>query len=176
VSYFATLLARSGSAWTGDDLDLDDVESLEELTELVHEHAEDADTAVLLVEHEGEWFGVLRTDVGEDDPRVYVSDAHAALRHALGELLLPDLVEDVDLADVAQDDVVEPELEPDTDDDSELPGPSTGPAGDPTLLADLGVGVAELEELSGPSGPATSEAVAEIARRLDAADALESVR
>ncbi|GAA4967354.1 hypothetical protein GCM10023238_39060 [Streptomyces heliomycini] len=34
----------------------------------------DEDTVLVLIEQEGGWFGVVRVD-GEEDPRVYVSDA-----------------------------------------------------------------------------------------------------
>ncbi len=170
MSYFATLLARRAGSWSADDVDLDDVESLDDLIEAVLEAADDADNAVLLVEHEAEWFGVVRCDPGVDDPRVYVSDAQAALRHALGEVLLPELVEDVDLDDTTAD---EEEAEID-DEDAVIV--TAAPAGDGALLADLGLTPESLDSLVGKSGPATSEAVAAVAREIGAGEALESVR
>lgn len=172
MSYFATLLSRTEGEWSGEDLDLDDVETLEDLGDLIQETADGADTTVLLIEHEDEWFGVVRSDLAGEDPRVFVSDAQAALRHALGEILLPDLVEDVDVADV---DVDAEELR-DPDEDEEAPAVAHTPAGDPLLLADLGLDAEALEELSGKGGPATTEAVAEVARRIGAGEALEAVR
>ena len=97
VSYFAAVLARSEDGWVAAELDLDEVESLDDVADAAQdtlaEEAPDADDElmVVLVEQQDEWFGVVRFELDED-PRVFVSEAAAALRHALGETLLPELV------------------------------------------------------------------------------------
>jgi putative tRNA adenosine deaminase-associated protein len=199
VSYFAASLTELADGWTAVDLDLDAVESLEDLVDLavdVHD-SDDADPAatVVLVEQEDEWFAVVRAD--PDDPRVFVSDAPAALRHALGEILLPDLVPDVDLdsLDAAEPDTAEADHEP-----VGTEGPAAGAdralalapaqaaatasrpaglhdaAGDPDLLADLGVPAGRLQPLAGPDGPTPGEALSRLAELIGCADALESIR
>ena len=80
--YFAALLARTEDGWEASDTELDDVESLSDLAELAREASPEDDTVLVLIEQEDAWFGVVRID-GEDDPRIYVSDAAAAAR--LGE-------------------------------------------------------------------------------------------
>jgi putative tRNA adenosine deaminase-associated protein len=181
VSYFAATLSRSESGWSAADLDLDAVESLDDLVELAVDalaaEDEEPDVAVVLVEQEDEWFAVVRAD--PDDPRVFVSDAPAALRHALGEILLPELVPDVELDDV----LIVGDAMPDTADDA-APGisaavPPVGPhdaAGDPDLLADLGVSAAALTSLAGRDGPAPGAALSTVADLLGCTAALEAVR
>ncbi|NED82091.1 hypothetical protein G3I76_18580, partial [Streptomyces sp. SID11233] len=78
--------------WEASDTELDDVETLSDLTDLAREYAErtgaEDDTVLVYVEQEeGAWFGLVRVD-GEDDPRVYVSAAQAAARSSYGEILL----------------------------------------------------------------------------------------
>ncbi len=87
--YFAALLARTEDGWKASDTELDDVETLTDLADLAREASSDEDTVLVLIEQEDAWFGVVRVD-GEDDPRIYVSDAAAAARSAYGELLLTD--------------------------------------------------------------------------------------
>jgi putative tRNA adenosine deaminase-associated protein len=122
VSYFAAVLARSEDGWVAAELDLDEVESLDDVAdeaqETLAEEAPEADDELMvaLVEQQDEWFGVVRFELDED-PRVFVSDAAAALRHALGETLLPELVvpppEDVDVLPDALP--RQGEVEPDAD-------------------------------------------------------------
>ncbi len=87
--YFAALLARTEVGWEASDTDLDDVETLSDLTDLAREATTDDDTVLAYIEQEDTWFGIVRVD-GEDDPRIYVSDAAAAARSSYGEMLLTD--------------------------------------------------------------------------------------
>src|SRR6478609_2118538 len=87
--YFAALLARTEDGWEASDTELDDVETLSDLADLAREAAAEDDTVLVLIEQEDAWFGVVRVD-GEEDPRIYVSDAAAAARSSYGEILLTD--------------------------------------------------------------------------------------
>jgi putative tRNA adenosine deaminase-associated protein len=190
VSYFAATLSRTSAGWSAADLDLDDVESLDDLVDLAVTMSypggpEEPDATVVLVEQEDEWFAVVRAD--PDDPRVFVSDAPAALRHALGELLLPELVPDVSLSDVdvvatgSADAADGPDVAAATNgtEQSVLSRSRVGlhdAAGDPELLADLGVPEGRLTELAGAQGPAPGVAVAAIADLLGCTAALDAVR
>ncbi len=87
--YFAALLARTEDGWEASDTELDDVETLSDLTDLAREASVDDDTVLVFIEQEDAWFGVVRVD-GEEDPRIYVSDAAAAARSSYGEILLTD--------------------------------------------------------------------------------------
>ncbi|GGX15762.1 tRNA adenosine deaminase-associated protein [Streptomyces lomondensis] len=177
--YFAALLARTEDGWEASDTELDDVETLSDLADLAREASPDEDTVLVLIEQEDAWFGVVRVD-GEEDPRIYVSDAAAAARSSYGEILLTDELlgrdpDDGDVLDALDLDGTE-DGEPDDDeaDDAEpVVGTADsvphGPVGDAQILDDLGVSEKELRSL-------TTDAVTEIAESLGASETLETVR
>ncbi|MGI5512847.1 hypothetical protein [Streptomyces sp. CA-106131] len=177
--YFAALLARTEDGWEASDTELDDVETLSDLTDLARDVSVDEDTVLVLIEQEDAWFGVVRLD-GEDDPRIYVSDAAAAARSSYGEILLTDEllgrepgddVADLDSLDLDGTEDGEP-----ADDDAEEDGPTAdnavphGPVGDSEILDDLGVSEKELRILD------AEDALSSIAEALGASEVLETVR
>ncbi|CAM5468760.1 hypothetical protein SABIM44S_02678 [Streptomyces abikoensis] len=89
--YFAALLARTDDGWEASDTELDNVETLADLADLAREAAVDDDTVLALIEQEDAWFGVVRVD-GEDDPRVFVSNAVVAGRSSYGAMLVDELI------------------------------------------------------------------------------------
>ncbi|MFJ1972816.1 hypothetical protein ACIO93_29540 [Streptomyces sp. NPDC087903] len=182
--YFAALLARTEDGWEASDTELDNVESLSDLAELAREASPEDDTVLVLIEQEDAWFGVVRID-GEDDPRIYVSDAAAAARSSYGEILLTDelLGRDpgddgvVDLDSLDLDGTEDGEPDNDTDDEDEDADSGTSadavphsPVGDSEILDDLGVGEKELRAMD------AEEALSHIAEALGAAEVLETVR
>lgn len=173
--YFTALLARTEEGWEASDTELDDVESLDELADLAREAAPDDETVLVCIEQEGAWFGIVRVD-GEDDPRVFVSDAARAMRSAYGEILLSDELlgrepEDPRLLDRLVDlDVTEAAVGEDEFDDDEGAEVPQGPIGDANLLADLGVDADSVLKLT------PDDALSEIADALGCSDMLEAVR
>ncbi|MFE7644718.1 tRNA adenosine deaminase-associated protein [Streptomyces phaeoluteigriseus] len=180
--YFAALLARTEDGWEASDTELDDVETLSDLADLAREASPDEDTVLVLIEQEDSWFGVVRID-GEEDPRIFVSDASAAARSSYGEILLTDELLGRDPGDADDLDVLDLDGTEDGDDENddgdedgdgvESAGPVEavphGPVGDAGILDDLGVGEKELRSLS-------SDALTEIAESLGASEVLETVR
>ncbi|WP_255949631.1 tRNA adenosine deaminase-associated protein [Streptomyces odontomachi] len=178
--YFAALLARTEDGWEASDTELDDVETLSDLTDLARDASPDEDTVLVFIEQEDAWFGVVRVD-GEDDPRIYVSDGAAAARSAYGEILLTDELlgrepgaeddgDDLDALDLDGTEDGEPSeaADPDLEDaDDVVP---SGPLGDVEILADLGVDEKDLLALD------SGDALSEIADALGAAEVLETVR
>jgi putative tRNA adenosine deaminase-associated protein len=177
VAYFAALLTRSAEGWEASDIDLDDVADLDGLADLMRSATVEDQVSLLFMEQEDIWFGVVRVD-GEDDARVFVSDAQAAVRSAYGEILLGQLLA---ASDAGVEELLEL-AEPDEDqladevEDEEPNSALTGPTGDADLLADLGLAPDLLLELAGREGTLPTEALAEIAERAGCAEALESVR
>ncbi|MGW1027760.1 tRNA adenosine deaminase-associated protein [Streptomyces sp. NPDC002577] len=178
--YFAALLARTEDGWEASDTELDDVETLSDLTDLAREASVDDDTVLVFIEQEDAWFGVVRVD-GEEDPRIYVSDAAAAARSSYGEILLtdellgrdPDAEDDLDALDLDGTEDGEPEDDGSEDDDEAVDAADSvpsGPIGDTGILADLGVDEKELLALDG------GDALSEIADVLGASEVLETVR
>ncbi|MFF3953841.1 hypothetical protein ACFYY1_11570 [Streptomyces sp. NPDC001890] len=193
--YFAALLARTEDGWEASDTELDDVETLSDLTDLAREASVDEDTVLVFIEQEDAWFGVVRVD-GEDDPRIFVSDATAAARSSYGEILLTDELlgrepgaedtiaaleelvglddpEDGDPDTTPDNDNTDTDTDTDTDDNDDdgfdADAVPAGPLGDTRILADLGLPEAELLMLR-------TDAMAEIADALGAAEVLETVR
>lgn len=173
--YFAALLARTEDGWEASDTELDDVETLTDLADLAREAAVEDDSVVVLIEQEDAWFGVIRVD-GEDDPKVFVSNAAAAARSSYGALLTDELLgrddsdaDDLDLLDLDGTEDGEPETEEDPETAADETPAVTGPLGDAKLLEDFGVGERELLTLQG-------DALSEIADALGCSDLLEAVR
>lgn len=190
--YFAALLARTEDGWEASDTELDDVEALSDLTDLARDASVDEDTVLVYIEQEDAWFGVVRVD-GEEDPRIYVSDAAAAARSSYGEILLTDELlgrepgaEDEiaaleELVGLDGDEAGDPEFGPGDDDgapgrraaaveaDDDPEAVPAGPIGDASILADLGLSEQALLTLR-------TDALAEIADALGADEVLESVR
>ncbi|OKH99745.1 hypothetical protein A6A06_21945 [Streptomyces sp. CB02923] len=179
--YFAALLARTEDGWEASDTELDNVETLTDLADLAREAAVDDDTVVAYIEQEGTWFGVVRVD-GEDDPRIFISNAAAAARSSYGAMLTDELLgrdedgtDDLDSLDLDGTEDGEPETADgggegeETATASDAPAPPPGPLGDPALLADLGIGDKELLALD-------ADALSEIADALGCTDVLEAVR
>ncbi|UYQ63129.1 hypothetical protein [Streptomyces peucetius] len=177
--YFAALLARTHDGWEASDTELDDVETLSDLTDLAREASVDEDTVLVFIEQEDAWFGVLRVE-GEEDPRIFVSDAAAAARSSYGEILTNELLggddddpaDDLDSLNLDGTEDGEPEEDEQSTVDVPAQGGETvpaGPVGDREILADLGLSEKELLTLD-------TDALMEIADALGAGEVLETVR
>ncbi len=177
--YFTALLARTDNGWEASDTELDDVESLDELAELARAATPDDETVLVCIEQEGAWFGLVRVD-GEDDPRIFVSDAARAMRSAYGEILLTD---ELLGREPGGPDVLDQLVDLDGSPDGEEPGAAgeddepgspdavpRGPLGDSDLLADLGIDAGTVLKLT------PDDALSEIADALGCAEVLEAVR
>jgi putative tRNA adenosine deaminase-associated protein len=178
VGYFSVVLTRGDNGWDTNDIELDEVESLEDLADAMRDTAagsqEDADAdgpILLLLEQEDLWFAVVRVD-GEDDPRVFVSDRSAIEHSAYAEMLLEAAqAEDDGLMSDETD-----ERDEDDEEDDERAELDDGPVGDLEILTDLGTSAATLQELCESKGVLPSEALTTLAERAGAAGALETVR
>ncbi|WP_019887717.1 hypothetical protein [Streptomyces purpureus] len=178
--YFAALLARTEDGWKASDTELDDVETLSDLTELAREASVDEDTVLVYIEQEDAWFGLVRVE-GEEDPRIYVSDAASAARSSYGEILTNELLgadrdgdDDLDALDLDGTEDGEPDADDTEDDDEDGPEGAVeavpaAPVGDREILGDLGLSEKELLALD-------TDALTEIAEALGAGEVLESVR
>ncbi|MEU8584229.1 tRNA adenosine deaminase-associated protein [Streptomyces sp. L500] len=175
--YFAAMLARTEDGWEASDTELDNVETLSDIADLARESAINEDTVLVLIEQEDAWFGVVRVD-GEDDPRVYLSNAAVANRSSYGAMLVEELVgreddEDVELdaldLDGTEDGEPDIEEEDESDDGAAASVAPNGPLGDTRLLEDLGVDEKVLLALDG-------DALTSIADVLGCTEILEAVR
>ncbi|WP_214411451.1 tRNA adenosine deaminase-associated protein [Sphaerisporangium fuscum] len=150
---FAAAFVRTPSGWNGAEVDLSNAEIADDLGDAVQESLglQGDELALLCVEVEDEWFAIVRYD-DDAEPRVFLSDAHAAANDSLGELF-------TELAGV-----VVPDKESDL---------GVRPAGDFDLLSDLGVSSEELLELSMEEGVLPADTLSVIAEKLSFADELD---
>jgi putative tRNA adenosine deaminase-associated protein len=171
VTYFAAALARRGSGWTGEEIDLNDVEDLDGVVDAVrHAVGDDAETALLLFEENDEWFGVVRIDE-DGDPRVFVSDGRVIETSQVGGIL-------GEAATVESDDPADDDDDEDSDDEEEEEATRAAgdPIGDPELLADLGVPGNRLLALSVEEGQLPADILSELCESAGCLDALEALR
>ena len=165
MSYFAVALARTGESWTGAEVDLDEVEDIEALTDLMRDlTGEGAGPALLMLEEDDEYVAIVRVDGGTGglgEPRVFLSDRRA-----------------VQGSDVAAMLWEEADDEEDEDDDEEDEGtrPVAEPVGDAELLADLGTPGPELVDLCAEEGLLPADVLTTVCERAGCADVLEELR
>ena len=161
MSYFAAAVARTADGWTGQEVDLREVEDLEALADVLRElTGSGPGPALLLLEENDEYLAVVRVDGGAtalDEPRVFLSDRRAVQLSDVAALLWEDAP-----APVADDD--------------EGPRPVAEPVGDAGLLSDLGTSADELLELCAEEGLLPADVLTEVCERAGCAEALEQVR
>ncbi|MFE3452934.1 tRNA adenosine deaminase-associated protein [Nonomuraea sp. NPDC059194] len=153
---FSAAFVRTPEGWSGAEIDLSDAEIVDDLGDAVQEtlRLSGDELALLCVEVEDEWFAIARYR-GEEEPRVFLSDAQAGLSDTLGELF-------AEFAGVAPE--------------KDNPALGVRPAGDFELLSDFGVTKEELIELSMEEGVLPADILSVIAERLAFADELDRLR
>ncbi|HUR15486.1 MAG TPA: tRNA adenosine deaminase-associated protein [Mycobacteriales bacterium] len=157
MGYFAAAVVRSSGAWSARDLDLAEVEDLQELVDAMRD-LDGEGPALLLLEQDDEWLGVVRVD-GDDDPRVFLSDRRAVAVSEVAALIWE----------------VEPDAPTDEDED-EGTRPVAEPVGDPGLLADLGTPAEELLELCAHGGLLPGDVLTAVGERAGFLDVLDDLR
>lgn len=161
MPYFTAVLAREGRTWSTHALDVEAMNDLGELAAELRIVVADDAPVLLLVEREDAWWGVVRVD-GEEDPRVFVSDAAAVAASPYAAIL--DVV--ASTTDVA--------VEAEGDEDNE-PVPAGTCAGDLDVLADLGTSPEDLQEMCDDE-LLPMDALAAVAEGAGFAEVLDSLR
>jgi putative tRNA adenosine deaminase-associated protein len=176
VSFFTAVMASDGSSWRSRDVDVEDCSDLDDLSELLRGAAVGDLPVLCVIEREDGWFALVRVD-GQDDPRLFVSDFASAVRGHYEPVLSPAADIDTDVPGVhafersappaepdvgEEEDPTDEEVEHDAEAEADLeealdgeklvqPDPDPEPvdlwAGDPGLLADLGVSAEQLLDL-----------------------------
>jgi putative tRNA adenosine deaminase-associated protein len=167
VSYFAVVLARSAAGWTGQELDLDGAEDVDEVADLIRDATGDARTALLFVEEDDEYMAIVRVDGGAEEPRVFISDGRAADSYQIVEMLAVavEAARDEDEAAGGED-----------DDEDAPPGHDSEPLGDAAVLADLGTSARDLLALCAHEGTLPADLISEVCERAGCQDELEALR
>jgi len=181
VAYFTAVIARSGRGWKARDVEVDDANSLDELTDALRSASLDEQPVLAVIEHEDEWFALIRVD-GEEEPRLCVSDLGASAHSHYSEWRAPaaDVDVEADVGPVGKADSDEEDLEEDDDEDAaEQDEPDVviaAWAGDPELLDDLGVSARVLRKLVEENGDDPGAVLAELGELVGFAELLEALR
>ncbi|HET7311666.1 MAG TPA: tRNA adenosine deaminase-associated protein [Mycobacteriales bacterium] len=170
MPYFASALARTGDKWTGQDLDLGEVEDLDGLIDEMRRGAEDADVVVLFVEEDDEWFGIVRVD-DDSDPRAFLSDGRVIETSAIAA----QIAEAATVTD-SDDDDDEDDEDDDEEEEEETIRIAGDPIGDPELLADLGTPSKRLLALCAEEGQLPADIISSLCESAGCLDALEELR
>jgi putative tRNA adenosine deaminase-associated protein len=174
TSYFAAAVVRADGRWSAWELSLADASDMEDVTDRLRDVDSAADVSLLFVESD-EYLTIVRLDDGED-ARVFSSDAAFAGESRIGALLLgedPRTAVEIDAELTAP---ATPDAEPPRG--ARDPGDPTivEAAGDPTLLADLGVPASRLLELCARDDMLPSDVTAEVCMAIGAGDDVEEIR
>ncbi len=164
----AVALRRTGATWNARDVDLDDVETLDDLIDQLDDdpdESDDQDVTVVYIEEDDEWLGVLRVSVETlQDPRIFLSDSRVLATSSLAEKLFAEALP------------VPPPEDDEEDDDESSGRPDAQPVGDLELLADLGTPGDVLVELIAEEGALPSDVVATLCERSGSLDVLDELR
>ncbi len=162
----AVAMRRTGSEWSAQDVDLEDVETLDDLVDQLDDFDSDAtedDVTIVFVEEDDEWLGILRVTVDTlRDPRVFLSDSRVIASSTLAEQIFGDAL---------------PPLPVEEETDEETSGrPDVQPVGDPELLADFGTPGDVLVQLCAEEGALPSDVVATVCERAGCLEQLDALR
>jgi putative tRNA adenosine deaminase-associated protein len=171
VPYFAAALARRPSGWSGEEIDLKGVEDLDAVIEELRGVGEDADTLLLFVEENDEWFAVVRIDE-DGDPRVFLSDGRAMETSELGAIL-GEAAAIADPVEEPSDDDAESASDDEEDEATQVAG---DPVGDAELLADLGTPASRLLELCAEEGQLPADIMSSLCESAGCLEMLDSLR
>lgn len=164
MPYFAAALARTSGGWTGEELDLSEVEDLEQLADVLRDLTGDGPgPALMLLDEDDEHLAVVRVDGGVgglDEPRVFLSDRRAVLASEVAAMLWEDAEAPVD----------------EEDEEDEGTRPIAEPVGDAELLADLGTPADDLVALCAEEGLLPADVLTALCERAGCDDVLESLR
>lgn len=174
MAYFTAVIARSGPSWRARDVEVDDARTLDDLADALRSVALDGRAVLAVIEHEDEWFAVVRVD-GEEEPRLFVSDLGAVSHSAYAGLLAA--AADVDLPEGEDEKGQEPD---DADGDGGGGGqgdePTVAWAGEPDLLEDFGVSARNLRKLVEDNADDPGAVLGEVGESVGFADLLDALR
>jgi putative tRNA adenosine deaminase-associated protein len=175
VTHSAYVLAKSGTKWRGDELDLHEVEDLDELSDMMRDFA-DASVTLVFIEEDDEYVAIARVDGEEEEARGFISDARCLDAATLAARIFEGALELPSSFDEDSGDEDEDGEESDEDEDDESEAPEIEPAGDTSVLSDLGVPEKDLLAWCSAEGNLPADVISSICERLGALDELERIR
>lgn len=168
MSYFAAVLSRTDDRWRGVEVDLDDCESIDDITEVMRD--EPGEVRLLVVEQDDEYVALARVDARDFAAHVFLSDGHAADAYPLAALIAEELEE---IAGAGEVEVIDEELA------SEVlvqPGHDSAPFGDAAIVEDLGTSATELLGMCAHEGTLPIDVIVAVCEKAGCADEFEAIR
>jgi putative tRNA adenosine deaminase-associated protein len=162
MSSFATLLVRTNGRWRGEEVEVDDCESVADIADLAIDAT--GDVRLILIEQDDEYAAIIRVDDDVDDARAFLSDGHAADNYPLAAVIAEDLTEigDGEPADV-------PDL-------AAPPAHDSAPFGDADIVEDLGTSAAELLAMCAHEGTLPIDVLVAVCEKAGCADTFDDLR
>ena len=160
MSYFAAVLMRSGDRWKGEEASLEGCESLDDLAEVLRDS--NGDVRLLLIEQDDEYAAIVRLDDGEDEPRAFLSDGHAADEYPMAAVVAEEL------AEVGGDDL--------EDDEDAPPAHDSAPFGEADVVEDLGTPAVELIAMCEHEGTLPVDLLLAVCEKAGCGEVFEDLR
>lgn len=173
MSYFAAVMARADEHWSGQEVSLAGCESLADVGDVLREAP--ADVRVLVIEQDDEYAAIVRLDDEQDDPRAFVSDAHAADAYPMASVIAEQL-DEIGATDEAEDDEIADLGGADEILVGAPPGHDSAPCGDPDIVEDLGTCAADLLAMCASPGTLPVDLLVVVCEKAGCGQLFEGLR
>jgi putative tRNA adenosine deaminase-associated protein len=163
MSYFASVLARTGDRWRGIEVSLDDCESITDIADAALDVP--GELRLVLIEQDDEYAAIVRID-GDEDPRAFLSDGHAADNYPMAAIIAEDLTE-----------IGEEESGEDSDILSDAPpAHDSAPFGDAEIVEDLGTPATELIDMCAHEGTLPIDVLVHLCEKAGCGEMFDDLR
>ena len=180
MSYFTEILAESSDGFRALDIDVRDASDLDSLIDMMRSAGSDDYESVAVIEHEDEWFGLVRL-CDDNEIKVFLSDIRAVELSPFADIFAdyldsqPDAYEAEPEEEFGLDEEDEEEEEEDEVEMLEFDADAEW-GGDAEIFADRGVLAADLIEQVEKYRSDPARVVAHVGETVGFADQLEAAR
>ena len=179
MPHFAALVAKDDDTWTTSEIELEELADIDEVADVMRDASIDGGPVLLFVEQNDEWFGIVRVD-GAGEPRTFISDARVVPGNELAATIfeeLPDDVVSIEIPDVEDfDDDDEDAATEEPEEEKPALRADAEPRGASDVLADFGIGSAQLLAMCAAEGMLPADVIAAVCERLGCAEEIEVYR
>ncbi|HEY8728493.1 MAG TPA: tRNA adenosine deaminase-associated protein [Acidothermaceae bacterium] len=176
MPHFAALVAKDDDAWTTSEIELEELADIDEVADVMRDASIHDGPVLLFVEQNDEWFAIMRVD-GAGEPRTFISDARVVPGNELAATIFEEMPEEVVAIELVDDDFDDDE-DADVEPEEEKPAlrADAEPRGATDVLADFGIGSAQLLAMCAAEGMLPADVIAAVCERLGCAEDIEVYR
>jgi putative tRNA adenosine deaminase-associated protein len=170
------LVAKDDDAWTTSEIELEELADIDEVADVMRDASIHDGPVLLFVEQNDEWFAIMRVD-GAGEPRTFISDARVVPGNELAATIFEEMPEEVVAIELVDDDFDDDE-DADVEPEEEKPAlrADAEPRGATDVLADFGIGSAQLLAMCAAEGMLPADVIAAVCERLGCAEDIEVYR